>query len=78
MNNNSDVGQKNRKNRLSWRMILGVFISLLFALSVDMILWIIGALDTTMNFIAATFVSLVFVLSVGVILWRGRTFVGKK
>lgn len=78
MDKNSNVEQKNRKNRLSWKMILGVFISLLFVLSVDMILWIIGALNTTMNFTIATFVSLVFVLSVGVILWKGGIFDGKK
>lgn len=78
MDNNSNVGQKNKKSRLFWRMILGVFFSLLFVLSVDMILWAIGTLNTTMNIIIATFVSLLFVLSVGVILWNGGIFDGKK
>lgn len=75
MDNNSNIEQK---NRLSLRMILGVLISLLFVLSVDMILWAIGALNTTMNVVIATFVSLVFVLSVGVILWKGGIFDSKK
>lgn len=77
MNNNSNVEQK-KKNRFSWRMIFGIFIGLLFVLSVDMILWGIGALNTTMNAIIATFVSLAFVLSVGIILWNGGIFHGKK
>lgn len=76
MDSNSNVEQKNRKNRL--RLILGVFVSLLFVLSVDMLLWAIGSLNTTMSVIIATFVSLLVVLSVGVILWNGGIFGGKK
>ncbi len=68
MDSNSNIEQKNRKRRL--RLVLGVLISLLFVLSVDMILWAIGSLNTTMSVIIATFVSLLFVLSVGVILWK--------
>ncbi len=78
MDNNSNVKQKNRKNKLLRKMILGVFISLLFVSSVDIILWAMGALNTTMNIIIATVVSLIFVLSVEVILWNGGIFDSRK
>lgn len=68
MDSNSNIEQKNRKRRL--RLVLGVLISLLFVLSVDMILWAIGSLNTTMSVIIAILVNLLFVLSVGVILWN--------
>lgn len=76
MDRNSNIEQKNRKRRL--RLILGVFISVLFVLTVDMILWAIGSLNTTMSVIIATTVSLLFVLSVGVILRNSGIFDGKK
>lgn len=70
MDNNLNAGQKNKKNSLSLRMILGVFISVLFVFSVNIILWAVGVLNTTMNIIIAAIVSLIFVLSVEVILWN--------
>lgn len=68
MKNNLYV-EKNKKNKLSWRIILGVIVSLLLVFSVDVILWAIGVLGTTKRGILLVFLELIFVFSMGTILW---------
>lgn len=64
MDNNSN---NERKSSTTWRIVLGIAVSLLLVLSVIGILWAIGALNVTKAIIAAT-VGLALVFVVGVVL----------
>ena len=70
MENNTNV-KKNKKNKRSLRIVLGVIISLVFALSVDMMFWACGILGTPISIVIGILLNLVFLFSVWTILWNG-------
>lgn len=68
MNNNFNI-DKNKNKKPALRMLLGAIVSLFLVVCVDIILWAIGGLGTTISVWLLLLLNLVFVFSIEVILW---------
>lgn len=68
MNNNFNI-DKNKNKKTALRMLLGAIVSFFLVVCVDVILWAIGGLGTTISVWLVLLLNLVFVFSIEVILW---------